>query len=142
MTGKLPKRNPRPGVDGYGRTPLHNAVIKLDLSESIKLIQTGADPSAQDDSDWSPLHFAAQSNAPELSKTLLEAGSKVDLRNSFGNTAFFRTVFSYKGSGSVIALLRASGADPLSTNSHGVSPLSLARSIANYDLAQYFTDLL
>ena len=38
-------------------------------------------------------------------------------------------------------LLRDSGADPLHKNNHGVSPLILARTIANYDVRQFFTDI-
>ena len=137
----MPKRKPRPDVDMYGRTPLHNAAIKNDLSEVIALLQGCADPSAQDDNGWSPLHFSAQANSLGITKVLLEAGAKVDLRDSFGNTALFRVVFNCQGDGSVIALLRASGADPRAVNNHGVSPLSLARKITNFDLAQFFKDL-
>jgi len=43
--------------------------------------------------------------------------------------------------GGLIALLRSHGADPHAENKHGVSPVSLARTIANYDIAQFFKDL-
>jgi len=41
----------------------------------------------------------------------------------------------------VIRVLRAAGADPLKKNHHGVSALSLARTIANFDVAQFYRDL-
>jgi ankyrin repeat protein len=41
----------------------------------------------------------------------------------------------------MIHLLRQHGADPLRTNHYGVSPLSLARTIGNYDVSQFFADL-
>ena len=46
-----------------------------------------------------------------------------------------------RGNGEVIRLLRAAGADPLAKNAHGNSPLNLARTIASYDVRQYFSDL-
>lgn len=48
---------------------------------------------------------------------------------------------SHAAEGEMIALLRRAGADPLRENHHGVSPLSLARDIGNYDVAQFFSDL-
>ena len=41
----------------------------------------------------------------------------------------------------MIRLLREAGADPFTENRHGVSPVSLARSIENHDVAQFFSDL-
>jgi hypothetical protein len=41
----------------------------------------------------------------------------------------------------MIVFLRQAGADPIRQNHHGVSPLSLARKIGNYDVAQFFSDL-
>ena len=40
----------------------------------------------------------------------------------------------------MIQLLRANGADVNGRNIHGVTPVTLARSIANYDVRQWFTD--
>jgi len=37
-------------------------------------------------------------------------------------------------------MLRAAGADPMLKNNSGVSPIELARNIANYDVAQFFSD--
>lgn len=72
---------------------------------------------------------------------LLRAGALVDAADSSGNTPLWRAVFESKGRGEVIALLRRYGADPLRENAAGVSPLGLARTIGNYDVAQYFQDL-
>jgi hypothetical protein len=41
----------------------------------------------------------------------------------------------------VIAILREAGADPSIPNGSGVSPVSLARTIGNYDVAVFFEDL-
>jgi ankyrin repeat protein len=146
MGAKHPKRKPRPGVDEYGRTPLHYAAADGDTSQVEKLLRkglfrTGADPNAQDDCGWSPLHFAAQAQSAPVTAALLRAGADVGLRESFGNTPLIRAVFSSRGNGSVIQLLRSAGADPMAANHSGVTPVELARTIANYDIAQFFADI-
>ena len=141
MSGKHPKRKPRPGVDVYGRNPLHNATIEGDSASLNALLGAGADPNAQDDNGWAPLHFAAQANAAKMVELLIAAGANVDIRDSNGNTPLSTAVFNSRGSGDVIGLLRRAGADPFIVNAYGVSPLSLARTIANYDVAQFFGDV-
>ncbi len=141
MTQKTPKRTPRPGVDEYGRTPLHYAALDGDAGELEPLLGAGADPNAQDDNGWSALHFAAQARCVACVRALLAAGAEVDLRDSHGNTPLSTAVFNSRGDGSVIAVLREAGADPRRPNDHGVSPVTLARTIANVDVARFFTDL-
>jgi len=50
-------------------------------------------------------------------------------------------VFSSRGEGKLIVALRERGADPWLQNHYGVSPLRLARSVGNFDVAQFFKDL-
>jgi ankyrin repeat protein len=73
--------------------------------------------------------------------TLLDAGAPVNARDANGNTPLSDAVFRSRGRGDVIKLLRDRGADPTLKNNHGVSPLSLAHTIANYDVRQFFADL-
>ena len=113
----------------------------MNVSELARLLAEGTNVNAQDDKGWTPLHFAAQVSSPECVAQLLRVGADTSLQDSFGNTALFRAVFASNGNGAVIQLLRQAGADPLSKNSRGVSPISLARSIANYDIAQFFSDI-
>lgn len=74
-------------------------------------------------------------------RMLLSHGASVDQENRYGNTPLWTAVFNSQGRGDVIALLRAHGADPHRPNAHGRTPLDLARTIANYDVAQFFQDL-
>ena len=141
MAGKQPKRKPRVGVDEYGRTPLHHAAANSDSGEVSKLLAGGADPSVQDDDGSSPLHFAAQATSPNCVAALLRGGASVASQDSYGNTALWRAVFSSRGDGAVILLLRQAGAEPRTKNQHGVSPVSLARTIANYNVACFFSDV-
>jgi uncharacterized protein len=141
MSAKHPKREQRPGVDRVGRTPLHYAAADSDVEQIRQLLASGTNPGAADDDGWTPLHFAAQSNATSVALILLEAGALVDAPDAHGNTPLSRAVFNSRGNGAMIKLLRTHGADPYAMNNHGVSPLELARTISNYDVRQFFSDL-
>jgi ankyrin repeat protein len=141
MPGKTPNRSARPGMDEYGRTPLHYAASDAMDERVTALITHGHNPNAKDDNGWTPLHFAAQSNASRCVKILLDAGADSSLEDSNGNSPLLRAVFSSKGDGAVIRELRAAGADPTQKNLSGVSPISLAGTIANYPVAQFFSDM-
>ena len=141
MTKKISKKLDRPGDDRLGRTPLHVAAIEGSFDEASRLVAAGADPNAQDDNGWTPLHFAAQSGNLQIADLLLVSGADVDRRDSNGNSALFRAVFAFSGDGTFIAALRAKGADAKRENNHGVSPLALARTIANRNVSQFLSDL-
>jgi uncharacterized protein len=141
MSGKHPKRQERPGVDRAGRAALHYAAADGDVARVRDLLASGIDPRAADDDGWTPLHFAAQKSAVDVVQLLLKAGATVDPRDANGNTPLANAVFNSRGNGEIIKLLRASGADPFANNAHGVSPLNLARTIANFDVRQFFSDL-
>ncbi len=73
-----------------------------------------------------------------VTKALLSVGAQTELKDSHGNTPLFRAVFASCGDGAVIRLLLDAGADPNATNLSGVTPLSLAKSISNYNVSQFF----
>ena len=141
MSGKQPKRKKRPGVDRYGRTELHYAACECDLAKVRTLLAFGAQVDLPDDNGWTPLHFAAQAHAVAIAEALLAAGASVDARDSRGNTPLINAVFNSRGRGDLIDLLRRHGADPNIANAHGVSPVTLARTIGNFDVKQCFADL-
>jgi ankyrin repeat protein len=141
MVRKQPKRKERPGVDEYGRTPLHYAAVEGRDSDVARLLAKGANPNAQDDDGWTPLHCAAQSISAKAAQALLAAGANTELKDSYGNTPLWRAVMASKGNGAVIVLLRQHSADAQASNLSGITPVTLARTIANYDVAQFFSDL-
>lgn len=141
MSAKHPKCTDSPGVDRVGRTALHYAAADGDVSNVRKRLAEGIAPDTADADGWTPLHFAAQSNAADIAKLLLESGATVDPRDSHGNTPLAKAVFNSRGDGDMIKLLRSNGADPYVQNEYGISPLKLARTIANYDVRQFFNDL-
>ena len=141
MAGKHPKRNKRPGVDRLGRTELHYAANLGDAAKVQCLLAAGDQADLADDNGWTPLHFAAQAHSVAVSEALLAAGATVDPQDSNGNTPLATAVFNSRGRGELIALLRRHGADPSIANAHGVSPIALARTIANFDVEQHFKDV-
>ena len=71
----------------------------------------------------------------------MRQGRKWNPKDVHENTPLIKAVFECKGSGDTIKLLRARGANPLSENKHGQTPVGLARLIANYNVQQFFEDL-
>ena len=128
-------------MDDYGRTPLHYAALNGDIASTQRLLGEGAIPGSADDDGWTPLHCAVHEGHFDIARVLLNAGADVDALDSHGNTPLFRAVFDSRGRGDLIGLLRERGADPFKQNRHGVSPVGLARTIANFDVAQFFSDV-
>ena len=134
-------KSPGSDVDEYGRTPLHYAALENQADRARSLLSAGADPSAKDQAGWTPLHGAAQGYAVQVAELVVQHQAEIDAEDVHGNTPLWRAVFESNGRGELIALLRRAGADPNRKNHHGVSPLELARTIGNYDVAQFFSDL-
>lgn len=126
--------------DRLNRTALHNAVIDGEFDQARTLLDSGTDVNAKDAMGWAPLHFAAQNLDVEMVRMLLAFNANIDATDEYGNTPLSKAVFNYRGEGNIIELLRKSGADPKRENNSGVSPLTLARMIANYDVSKYFAD--
>jgi ankyrin repeat protein len=138
---KQPKRKDRPGVDRYGRTKLHYAALDGDAGKIKELLSQGLKPGEPDDDGRTPLHAAVQCWSLPACRALLKGGAPVDARDANGNTPLSTAVFESRGRGEVIKLLREYGADPMLENKYGVSPACLARTIANFDVRQFFDDL-
>ena len=81
-----------------------------------------------DRNGWAPLHFAAQNYDEGMARLLLDSGASIDSRDANGNTPLSTAVFSSRGRGELIELLRQRGAGATSTNNFGVSPVNLAQS--------------
>lgn len=137
------KRNDPPdgNTDRAGRSELHYAVIDRNLERIKELLRQGVNVNLADRNGWTPLHFAAQNSDEGMARLLLDSGASVDPRDANGNTPLSTAAFNSRGRGELIALLRQRGADATSVNNFGVSPVSLARTIANYDVARFFSDV-
>jgi ankyrin repeat protein len=129
------------GADEMRRSPLHYAALRNDIEAAQDSLQAGDAPDLEDVEGFTPLHFAAQEWSVEVAELLLDHGARVDATNRYGNTPLWVAVFNSRGRGELIRLLREQGADPRKENTSGQTPLKLARSIDNYDVAQYFADI-
>lgn len=125
------------GRDRDGRTCLFQAVVDGNGEITSLLIENGANVAIQDNEGETPLHFAAREYQLRIAELLLRAGAVVDAQDLHGNTPLARAVFASRGRGEMIKLLIAHGADRANKNNYGVSPLSLAESIGNYDVLQF-----
>ncbi|MBN9258886.1 MULTISPECIES: ankyrin repeat domain-containing protein [unclassified Mesorhizobium] len=124
--------------DTAGRTALINATIDRERVKAQRLLESGADPNAVDKAGWSALHFAAQNCDAELVQLLVRAGAALETQDGNGNSPLWRAVMSYRGGAEAITPLLNAGANPDAANLHGVSPRSLASTVANYDTAKFF----
>jgi len=123
--------------DSDGRTALQHAATAGSVDVASVLLAAGADVHAADRGGWSALYFAAQGHNLGVASVLLEAGARVDAVDEHGNTPLFRAVFESRGRGEAIMLLLRFGADASRKNAHGVSPLELAETIANYQVKRW-----
>jgi ankyrin repeat protein len=127
MSGKQPKRKSRPGVDEYGRIPLHYAAVGGDFKALVRLLESGSSIDAQDDNGWTALHFAVQDGHSKLVEELLKRGANPNLVNSHGNSPLWVGFVRARGDDyAVVKRLLAAGADPDHKNAYGRSPRDIA----------------
>lgn len=122
------------------RSPLHYAALEDDAEAIVRLLGTGASPDVADVQGFARLHLAAQEFAPAAAQALIAAGATVDAANVFGNTPLWVAVFNSKAEAHS-SISSAPTARTLHANATGQTPVSLARMIGNYDIAQYFQDI-
>ena len=134
-------------MDEFGRTTLLNACIGLGFSREQSIAAVNAAIDARENLDladlggWTALHFAAQNNDAEVCELLLDAGGFVDPIDSLGNTPLWRAVLSCRGDGDCIRVFLTYDANPFLENLSGISAVKLARTIGNYDVERFFSDL-
>ena len=124
--------------DKGGSTPLMRASLHGDLSIVDLLIKEGANLDGRDKIGKTAIHYAAQEQHSAVVERLIAAGVDVNSQDESGNTALSMAVFYSKGAGETITLLRKKGADENLPNRHGVTPLALAKTMANFDVLKFF----
>lgn len=122
---RWPKRNPRPGVDEYGRDALWGRAFAGDIEGVTQVLAAGADPNAGDDVGYTPLHVAIQQKHVEVVQLLLESGADPNRADKHGNVPLWTAVQNWAHDDRILLLLLNKGADPRIANNYGRSPLSI-----------------
>lgn len=136
----LTSHKPDDERDRDGCTALMNAMIHGRIDIMKLLLNAGADPDIQDRSGWTALHFASQEQSTEAIELLVSRRATLDIPDMHGNTPLGNAVFNYRGTGDAVSTLLRLGADRNFRNHSGISPLSLANRISNYDVRKFFSD--
>jgi uncharacterized protein len=125
--------------DEEGRTALIQATIYNNVEVVQILIEHGANVNTRDFFGGNAaLHFAAKNYSLELLQLLLKNKAEIDIKDINGNTPLFQAVVNASGKGGVIQQLLLHGANRNLKNNQGVSPLELAKTIADYNMVQFF----
>jgi ankyrin repeat protein len=114
------------------------AVINNDINEVKTILSKGVNVNEHDKIGFTALHYAAQNYLLEIATILLEGNAEVDSKDIHGNTPLFKAVFNSKGNGEMIKILLRFGANKDIKNNYGISPFELSKTIANYQITQFF----
>lgn len=109
-----------------GWTPLHLAGFFGRHGASVRLLQAGADVSAESSNSMrnTPLHAALAGNHPDIAILLIEHGAPVTARDAGGHTPLH--IAAEIGSVDVVKALLARGADPHAIDGEERTPLARA----------------
>jgi ankyrin repeat protein len=88
------------------------------------------------------LHYAVIEYQVDIVNLLIINGADVNATDNNGNSIFFAAIFYSKGKGDVINILNTNKANPFLENNNGISALSLAKSITNYNNMQFLNAYL
>lgn len=116
-----------------------NAIIEDDFEWFVELVKKSGFNQA-DPSGFTPLMYCILHERPRMADFLLENEVDVNKQNDIGNTALFYAVFKSKDNTGLIEKLLKKGADMDIANNAGVSPLSLANSMANDRVKKFMND--
>lgn len=109
--------------DWMGFVPLHGAVGNIHALEMTELLlESGADPNAQNDEGIAPLHLAG---SPELVSILVRYGADLNLQNNQGRGPVWIHAMERYGGGAMLRLLEL-GADPNIPDHFGETALDIA----------------
>ena len=114
-------------------TPLHLASRNGHVKAACKLIERGADVSAQDKYGKTPLHLASQSGQVDVVRMLIEHGA--DLTAEFGGGLTPLHFASDLGQVEVVRALIELGADLTAQNADGETPLHLVSRWGRVEIA-------
>ena len=116
-----------------------NAIIEHDFDWFVELVEN-AGVDRVDSNGLTPLMFCIQNERSKMIDYLLEKEIDINRQDNVGNTALFYAVFKSKDKIGLIEKLLKKGADMNMANKAGVSPLSLANSMANENVRNFMNN--
>lgn len=153
VVGSGEKKPPAPAVRPSGRTAspeeadaLASAAMKADLPAVQSLLGRGVDANAKGSLGKSPLRMATsygcmmaqEKDVLPVVDTLIAAGADVNEVDAFGHGVLLMTAQKCKAA--VVTRLLKAGADTEQRSPQGLSPLSMALIVENYDAAGALVD--
>jgi ankyrin repeat protein len=115
-------------------TPLHLASRNGHGKAVCKLIERGADLTAQNNNGWTPLHLASQMGHADVAHMLIERGADLTVQDSRGLTPLHLAL--HRGEVNVARMLIEDGADLTTQNRDGETPLHIASRMGQVDVAR------
>jgi hypothetical protein len=113
-----------------GETPVLWAALRNQLPTLQALAARGG---ALQPEGWTPLHYAASGDAPEVARWLLDQGVVVDARSPNGRTPLMQAARFAREE--IVDLLLAAGADPRLVDQQGIGAIDAARGVGRDRLA-------
>jgi cytohesin len=117
-------------------TALVNAADEGHVEVVELLLERGADPNLGDRQGETPLMFAAKQDVPQSIEALLAHGADVNQQSSGGFTALHGVAESTAANVEVLQLLLDAGADVSAETNMGTTPVELALSRGNEEIAE------
>lgn len=119
-------------------TALENAARNDQIMSVNYLIEEGADVKATDSNGYTPLHIAAHASHSQIIKTLLSAGADVNALSNGNETPLFMYAQEYvkrENEEDILEILLEANANLDIPSRHGFTPLHVAISYGNFDIA-------
>jgi ankyrin repeat protein len=126
--------------DLVGVTPLDDACWKGHLEIAKLLVDAGADTRSRDNRGRTPLHRAGFDGHDGIVNLLLNKGADVAVTDDIGCTALHTAAASSTTMGSTVELLLKRGACVNARDSYGITPLGMASSVGNVEVASILVD--
>ena len=119
-------------------SPLHTAARHNNAEEVRRLLSSGSQLEARDQTDATPLVVATKANAIDAAKVLIDAGADVNAKDSIQDSAYLYS--GARGHLEILKMTLANGADLKSTNRFGGTALIPAAERGHTETVQTLVD--
>ena len=128
----LPKLASIDCVDKYGNNLLLQAISEQQFVIAEELIKKGINLNHQNKNGKTALHYLSERPNIEIAKLMLAQGADVNIKDKHGNNALWYAVDNYD----LVKLYLQYGANPLSENVSGRTPIYLAEFMDDKELVE------